>query len=108
MFWQKFICLKEKENVYTDETVIMTKDDVDTIRNSQKHTENNNKKNNKLLIAGNHYITIHMIVAMTKIQSMIFALVSSKLLLLYTEMAIAELHISCETMIISNCHILDE
>ena len=36
---------KEKENVYTDETVIMTKDDVDTIRNSQKHTENNNKKN---------------------------------------------------------------
>ena len=35
----------EKENVYTDETVIMTKDDVDTIRNSQKHTENNNKKN---------------------------------------------------------------
>ena len=29
----------------TDETVIMTKDDVDTIRNSQKHTENNNKKN---------------------------------------------------------------
>ena len=38
---------KEKENVYTDETVIMTKDDVDTIRNSQKHTENNNKKNKK-------------------------------------------------------------
>ena len=36
---------KEKENVYTDETVIMTKDDVDTIRNSQKYTENNNKKN---------------------------------------------------------------
>ena len=36
---------KEKENVYTDETVITTKDDVDTIRNSQKHTENNNKKN---------------------------------------------------------------
>lgn len=36
---------KEKENVYTDETVIMTKDDVDTIRNSQKHTENNSKKN---------------------------------------------------------------
>ena len=28
---------KEKENVYTDETVIMTKDDVDTIRNSQKN-----------------------------------------------------------------------
>ena len=37
---------KEKENVYTDETVIMTKDDVDTIRNSQKHTENNKKNKN--------------------------------------------------------------
>lgn len=36
---------KDKEDVYNDETVIMTKDDVDTIRNSQKHTENNNKKN---------------------------------------------------------------
>lgn len=40
---------KDKEDIYNDETVIMTKDDVDTIRNSQKYSENNNKKskNNK-------------------------------------------------------------
>lgn len=37
---------KDKEDVYNDETVIMTKDDVDTIRNSQKYSENN-KNNNK-------------------------------------------------------------
>lgn len=40
---------KDKEDIYNDETVIMTKDDVDTIRNSQKYSDNNNKKskNNK-------------------------------------------------------------
>lgn len=38
---------KEKAESFSDETVIMTKNDVDTIRNSQKHSENNNSKKAK-------------------------------------------------------------
>lgn len=38
---------KEKTESFSDETVIMTKNDVDTIRNSQKHSENNNSKKAK-------------------------------------------------------------
>lgn len=35
---------KEKEKIYNDETVILTKDDVDTIRNSHNRSDNNIKK----------------------------------------------------------------
>lgn len=41
------ISKKEKAESFSDETVIMTKNDVDTIRNSQKHSENNNSKKAK-------------------------------------------------------------
>lgn len=47
MFWQNFICLKRTKKMFImTKSVIMTKDDVDTIRNSQKYSENN-KNNNK-------------------------------------------------------------